>query len=127
MSPEERAAWERQKSIDKENEIRLLSYMETYELCLIWDKYYKNTIYAENKRRDISKALQMSNRNPLLCRNPNQDSARRAEDKSEEEAMRRAEDAEWSKDPVLKPGKRASVPWVRIPPSAPFLYRLFRH
>ena len=93
MSPEERAAWERQKAIDKENEIRLLSYKETYELCLIWDKYYKNTIYAENKRMDISKALQMSDRNPLVCRNPNQDSARRAEDKAEE-AMRRAEEAE---------------------------------
>ena len=28
--------------------------------------------------------------------------------------------AEWSKAPVLKTGERASVPWVRIPPSPPF-------
>ena len=27
--------------------------------------------------------------------------------------------AEWSKAPVLKTGERASVPWVRIPPSPP--------
>ena len=94
MSTEERADWDREKALDKENEIRLLSYIKTYELCLIWDRYYKNTIYAENKRIDISKALQMSGRNPLVCRNPNQDSARRAEDKAEE-AMRRAEEAEW--------------------------------
>ena len=127
MSPEERATWKRQKAIEKENEIRLLSYMETFELCLIWDKYYTNTIYAENKRRDISKALQKSDRNPLVCRNPNQDSARRAEDKAEEEAMRRSEDAEWSKAPVFKTGKRTSVPWGRIPHSTPFLYKLFRH
>ena len=33
---------------------------------------------------------------------------------------------EWLKGPVLKTGVRASVPWVRIPPSPPniFLYQL---
>ena len=35
--------------------------------------------------------------------------------------------AEWSKAPVLKTGERASVPWVRIPPSPPFLILLPIH
>ena len=32
--------------------------------------------------------------------------------------------AEWSKALVLKTGERASVPWVRIPPSPPFFKEL---
>ncbi|CDI08349.1 protein of unknown function [Agrobacterium pusense] len=35
--------------------------------------------------------------------------------------------SEWFKEPVLKTGVRESVPWVRIPPHLPLLFRICSH
>jgi|TARA_R110002012_G_scaffold22799_1_gene78170 hypothetical protein len=80
-----------------EDKMQYLSDNEVYQLCAKWDKWYDKP----NRREIVSQVLIEKNQDPMLCRNPELDRAKRLEDRVEAAerkariAKKKARDAEW--------------------------------
>ena len=74
---------------------------QTYQLCSMWDIHYRGSLMDTKVRETISELLIDRKEDPMLCRNPGLDKAKRLEDRVEEaerrarNAEKKAEDAEW--------------------------------